>query len=890
MKTWRIVTGIVLVLVLVGAFGVAVVFAQPTPAISPQAVAAADQPGNTFELTLLHTNDFHARVDGQSNIGSSAQLATVINQYRASQNNVLLVDAGDQFQGTLFYRLFKAEVIATMMNALGYQAMTFGNHEFDDGPDELGNLLDQINFPAVSSNIDASAEPTLAGKFSPSTVVTVNGEQIGIVGVTTLETPNISSPGPNVIFSNPVTAVQGAVDQLAAQGVNKIIALTHLGYGEDIAFAQLVHGVDVIVGGHSHTFLYTPATAPVNGDVPAGPYPTTATGSDGNPVLIVSAYQWGRYLGHLDVTFDDAGVVTSYGGNPIFMGTSVPRDPTIDALLDPYRPAVNVLRNTFVGTTTVELPLTVGGVLICRIGECLLGNLVTDSMLWSINQVNPDDQFDIAFTNGGGLRAPIDEGPVSVGEILEVLPFGNTLATFGLRGSDLMVALENGVSRFGTTSGTGRFPQISGMRFTFNPALPINSRVISAEVWNGTAFEPVDPDRIYKIVSNDFLRRGGDGYTVFLNNAINPYDFGPPMEEAVIDYVTEFTPVTPAFGGRVNKLFVSDSVTVNPTSAMAGETVSVAVTSVNADTDLDSVLHVVPLDANLVQYVDGSATNGAFPIGLPLEQAVALANREGIDALRAQPVSPDAVVGVAWQGSQANGQTIDFAFDVSVLPAAAGGNVTFMVHSFTMNMPIGSGSAALSVPALNVYEVTLQDGVSGYSGTADTMINAWAPTSGAGNAVDVYVRQPGVKSVLVQFDLTGITDLAQVDEAEIGFWVPYVGSNPVTMEAYALLKPWSEFGATWQESDTGTTWEMPGATGATDRDSTMADAQTVAAGGSWVWFDVSDLAQEWIGNPDANYGIVIAGGGQVNAELQAIASDFPVISVRPQMRLVYAAP
>lgn len=887
MKTWRIVTGMLLVLVLVGAFGVAVVFAQPAPAVSTQ--ATADQP-DTFDLTLLHTNDFHARVDGQSNIGSSAQLATVINQYRASQNNVLLVDAGDQFQGTLFYRLFKAEVVATMMNALGYQAMTFGNHEFDDGPDELGNLLDQINFPAVNANIDASAEPTLAGKFSPSTVVTVNGEQIGIIGAITLETPNISSPGPNVTFSNPVTAVQGAVDQLTAQGVDKIVVLTHLGYDEDMALAQLTHGVDVIVGGHSHTFLYSPPTAPVNGDIPAGPYPTAKTGTDGNPVLIVTANQWGRYLGHLDVTFDDAGVVTGYSGNPIFMGTSVPRDPTVDALLDPYRPAVNVLRNTFVGTTTVELPLTVGGALICRAGECLLGNLVTDSMLWAVNQINPDDQYDIAFTNGGGLRAPIDAGPISVGEILEVLPFGNTMATFGLTGADLMTALENGVSAVGTTSGTGRFPQISGMRFTFNPALPPRSRVLSAEVWNGTAYEPVDPTRVYKIVSNDFLRRGGDGYTVFLNNAINPYDFGPPMEEAVIDYVTEFSPVTPVFGGRINKLFVNDSITVNPTSAMAGETVSVAVTSANTGVDIDNVLHVVPLDANLVQYVDGSATNGAFPIGVSIEEAQALVQREGIDALRAQSVGPDGVVGVAWQGSQANGQTVDFAFDVTVLPAAAGGNVPLMVRSFTMNMPIGSASAMLSVPALNIYEVTLQDGVSGYSGTADTMINAWGPTFAAGSAVDLYVRQPGVKSVLVQFDLTAITDLAQVDEAEIGFFVPYVGSNAVTMDAYALLKSWSEFSATWLESANGTNWEMPGASGASDRAAAMTDSQTVSASGGWVWFDVSDLAQSWIADPDSNYGIVIVGGGQVNAELQAIASDFPVISVRPQLRLVYAAP
>lgn len=888
MKTWRIVTGMLLVLVLIGAFSVAVVFAQTTPAAALQ--AAAGQPDDSFQLTILHTNDFHARVDGQSGIGSSAQLATVINQYRANQNNVLLVDGGDQFQGTLFFRLFKSEVIAKMMNALGYQAMTFGNHEFDSGPGELGNLLDQINFPAVNANIDASAEPTLAGKFSPSTIVTVNGEQIGIIGATTLETPNISSPGPNLIFNDPVTSVQGAVDQLTAQGVDKIVVLTHLGYQEDIALAQATHGVDVIVGGHSHTFIYSPPNAPVNGDIPAGPYPTTANGTDGNLVLVVTANQWGRYLGHLDVTFNDAGVVSSYSGNPIFMGTNVPRDPAVDALLDPYRPAVDALRNTYVGTTTVELPLNVGGVQICRAGECLLGNMVTDSMLWAANQINPDDHYDVAFTNGGGLRAPIDAGPVSVGEILEVLPFGNTMATFGLTGANLKVALENGVSAYGTTSGTGRFPQISGMRFTFNPALPVGSRVLSADVWNGSAFEPLDPDRVYKIVSNDFMRRGGDGYTVFFTSAIDPYDFGPPLEEAVIDYVTEFSPLTPVFGGRVNRLSVNDSIALSPTSAMAGENVSVAVSSANTGIDVSNVLHIVALDPNLLSYVDGSATNGAFPIGVSVNEAMALVQREGVAALRAQSIGPDGVVGVAWQGDQPNGQTVSFGFDVTVQPAAAGGNVPVKVSSFTMNMPIGSASATLSVPALNTYAVTLQDGVSGYSGTADTMINAWAPAAAPGSAVDVYVRQPGVKSVLVQFDLTAITNLAQVDEAKIGFFVPYVGSNAVTMNAYELLKSWSESSASWLNAASGTGWEMPGASGPTDRATAMTDSQTVSAGGSWVWFDVSDLAQTWIMHPETNHGIVIVGGGHVNAELQAISSDFPVTFMRPQLRLVYAAP
>ncbi|MDY7076085.1 MAG: bifunctional metallophosphatase/5'-nucleotidase [Chloroflexota bacterium] len=531
------------VIALIIALGTVAVPAFAYPEVEPVVMAPAD----VITITILHTNDFHGHVDeweSWGNVyGGSARIATKINEIRDAQDNVLVLDAGDQFQGTLFYSLFKADIVTVTMNALGYDAMAVGNHEFDDGPSELARLIDGVNFPVLSANIDASAEPDLAGKIEPSTVITLSGEPIGIVGLTTPDAENISSPGPNVTFSDTVTSLQAEVDALTTQGIDKIIALTHLGYDEDLVLAAAVTGVDVIVGGHSHTYLYTPP------DDAAGPYPTVINAPDGNPVLIVTANCWGRYLGHLDVTFDTTGTVSSYAGNPILMSDTITPDAGVEAIVATYRPQVEELMNTIVGTSTVEMPLSVSDRRICRMGECLLGNLVTDAMLWKINSVAPE-QYQMAIQNGGGLRAPIDAGPISAGEIMELLPFGNAIATFEITGTYIIEALENGVSRFPPTL-DGRFPQVAGMRYTWNPNMPAGSRIVAVEVLSGTSYVPLNETAIYRVVTNDFMRGGGDGYTVFSDFAIDPYDFGPALDEALMDYVTEFSPVSPTIEGRI---------------------------------------------------------------------------------------------------------------------------------------------------------------------------------------------------------------------------------------------------------------------------------------------------------------------------------------------------
>ena len=218
-------------------------------------------------------------------------MVTAIADAKARSNNSILVDGGDQFQGTLFYTYYKGALAAEMMNKVGYDAMTVGNHEFDDGPEVLAGFMSAVNFPVLMSNADVSNEPLLAGKLAKSTVIERGGEKLGLIGLTPDDTDDLASPGDNITFSDPVAAVQGEVDALTAMGVNKIIVLSHSGYGVDQRVAAETTGVDVIVGGHSNTLLSNTNERAV------GPYPTMV-----GSTAIVQAYAYGKFLGELNVT------------------------------------------------------------------------------------------------------------------------------------------------------------------------------------------------------------------------------------------------------------------------------------------------------------------------------------------------------------------------------------------------------------------------------------------------------------------------------------------------------------------------------------------------------------------------------------------------------------
>ena len=494
-----------------------------------------------YNLTILHTNDFHARFEPISKydgpcgaedntagecFGGSARLMTAIAEARERAGNSILVDGGDQFQGTLFYTQYKGTLAAEMMNQMGYDAMTVGNHEFDDGPEVLRGFMDAVEFPVLMSNADVSGEPLLADKLAKSTVIEKGGEKIGLIGLTPEDTHELASPGDKITFSDPVAAVQGEVDLLIAKGVNKIIVLSHSGYGVDQKVAAETTGVDVIVGGHTNTLLS-------NTDERAeGPYPTMV-----GETAIVQAYAYGKFLGELNVTFDDEGNITKAEGEPLIMDAAVTEDqPTVDRIAEAAKP-LEEIRNRVVAETAEAIDGERGN---CRAQECSMGNLVADAMLDRVK----DQGIDVAIANSGGLRASIDAGEVTMGEVLTVLPFQNTLSTFQVTGAQLIEALENGVSQHEEQA--GRFPQVAGMSFAFDPKADAGSRISDVMV----AGEPIDLEKTYGAVSNNYVRNGGDGYAMF-KDAANAYDYGPDLADVTAEYLAKDGTYKPYTDGRI---------------------------------------------------------------------------------------------------------------------------------------------------------------------------------------------------------------------------------------------------------------------------------------------------------------------------------------------------
>lgn len=499
-----------------------------------------------FSVTILHINDFHARFEPinrfDSNcsaeddaasmcFGGIARLKTAIDERREvleeGGNNVLLLSGGDEFQGSLFYTTYKSEIVADFMNELGFDATATGNHEFDDGPEELAAFIERADFPILAGNFDVSAEPLLAGKMEDYVILDIDGEQVGIIGALTVDTADISSPGENVTFQDASEYAAEVVAELEGMGVNKIIMVSHLGYPEEMRVAENVPGIDVIVGGHSNTLLS-------NYEDADGPYPTMV-----GDTALVSAYAYGKYLGELSVVFDDDGTVTSAEGEPWILDASWVPDAEYAERIEELKAPIAEAMEQVVGIATAAIDGERGS---CRAMECEMGNLVTDAMLAAA----PD--ADIAITNGGGLRASIDEGEITMGEVFTVLPFQNTLATFDATGADIMAALENGFSQ--VEDGGGRFPQVAGMTVNWDLNAEVGSRV--TDVMVGDA--PLDPAATYHVVTNNFVRTGGDGYASFAENGMNAYDGGTNLEVVVADYIGSLGgSYEPKTEGRINQ-------------------------------------------------------------------------------------------------------------------------------------------------------------------------------------------------------------------------------------------------------------------------------------------------------------------------------------------------
>lgn len=511
-----------------------------------------------YSLTILHINDLHSRIESINKYNSTcnakgeaegkcfggiARVKSALDTRRAelkdAGKNVLTVDAGDQFQGSLFYSTYKGEAAAEFMNGIGFDVMAVGNHEFDDGPKGLADFVAKAKFPIISGNINVEKEPLLAGKIKGSLIVERGGEKIGIVSTLAEDTVETSSPGDNVVFSSSEDYLKKAVEELTAEGVSKIIAVTHEGLPKDMELASKVSGIDVIVGGHSHTLLSNVAKRA------EGPYPVMVKNPDGKDVPIVQAYAYSKYVGDIEITWNDNGDVIAAKGEPILLDKNVAMDEGFKKRVAELGAPIEELKAKVIGGLTADVD---GMRESCRTGECQMGNLVADAVLDRVKSQG----VSLVIQNGGGLRASLQKGEVTMGDVLTVLPFQNTVATFQLKGADVIAALENGVSNVEEVK--GKFPQVAGMKYSWTRSKPAGSRILSVEVMKDGKWTALDKEAVYGVATNNYMRSGGDGYKIFKTNGMKAYDYGPGLEQVLADYISKTPDYQPGLDGRITEV------------------------------------------------------------------------------------------------------------------------------------------------------------------------------------------------------------------------------------------------------------------------------------------------------------------------------------------------
>ncbi|KAI1125829.1 Metallo-dependent phosphatase-like protein [Nemania abortiva] len=500
-----------------------------------------DDEGN-YNISFYHINDVHAHLDQFSSSGTDctkpergcyggyARVKTVLDESRPDHPDSLVLNVGDEFQGTLFYTFYGGEKIAETLNQIGFDAMTLGNHEWDGGDDKLGDFLKNLTFPIVSANV-VSDNKKLNSTIKPYHIFEQYG--LAIIGVTTETVPSISSPGKGTKFTDVVAAVQSSIDEIrATTNITRIAAITHIGYEEDKRLAQETSGLQLIMGGHSHTLL---------GDMEGaeGPYPTLETNKDGDEVFIVTAYRWGEYLGYIDVTYDADGRILAYHGAPIHLTNTTKQDEALQAQVDAWRVPFEEFAAEEIGETSIVLDQST-----CQEKECTLGDLISDAILQY--RLDSGSAASFALVNAGGIRATIDAGPITRGEVLTAFPFSNAVVEVEFTGEELWSIFEGIVSGVNQANGNEvtSFVQVSkGVKIEYNPANDIGARLVRLTI----AGEEVDLEAKYTVVTIDFIAGGGDNF------------FGPldglvvldTLDEVLVAYVQSNSPIDFELDGRI---------------------------------------------------------------------------------------------------------------------------------------------------------------------------------------------------------------------------------------------------------------------------------------------------------------------------------------------------
>jgi len=458
-----------------------------------------------FELTILHTNDIHSHdepfEEHGHEVGGMARIASLIHAIKHSEKNVLAVDAGDYFQGTTLFQRYGGEVEINDFNLAGYDVVILGNHEFDNGPQNLIKQLQKAKFPVICANLDLSKVKGLADLVNPSVVKEVDGQKVAFIGAITPDLEHVAlNIGPVKVKTDGddwMKPIKDEVTKYKEAGINKIVVVTHIGVELDKKLADSVPDIDVIVGGHSHTRLNEPLWF---------------DHADGSTTAVVQTGCFGRALGDFHLVFDSSGhlVKPDCQYHLINISGRQKEDPDVKNYLTEKMEPLLALRHQIDGYAEGDFDNRFGQMP----HDSPIGDLVCDALA----EAGAKYGATISFQNRGGIRARIEKGPITEEKVQEMLPFDNFVVCATLDGASILKVIEHSVA--GPLGGS--FLDVHGIQFGYDASKPKGERITFARAQNDAGnWEVLDPSKEYKIVVNDYTFRGGEGYDFSIAKSVS---------------------------------------------------------------------------------------------------------------------------------------------------------------------------------------------------------------------------------------------------------------------------------------------------------------------------------------------------------------------------------
>ncbi|KAJ2558632.1 hypothetical protein EV175_000704 [Coemansia sp. RSA 1933] len=552
----------------------------------PYTVDRAGLAGGQYALRLIHTNDMHAHflpfdssgeacepAQAAANsgcVGGSAYVKAVVDHLRlgtgvGGRSNTILLNAGDEFQGSVYNTLFKGNMSADLLNVFGIDALALGNHEFDHGPHHLARYLNRVRAPAVCANIEFATQdvPELQAALQPFTVV--DRHKVGIIGVLTPETERSSSIGAGITITDAVDAVNRMRRRLNDMGIHRIVVLSHLGYDQDKDLAARVDsGISLVVGAHTHSYLAPSANisdAMQKAETAGGPYPTWVANTRDREwqTAVVQAKSFGQYVGFLDLVFNDDGSLDSRltRGRPVPVDVVSSDSPVhamapnkqVLAVMQPYLDQAAAFVGTVIGQSAAEFPAPASN---RDPAELALGNLVTDALVWATKHVP------VALMGSGALRHRLPQGDIARAALFDALPFDDALMAVQLSGRALRSVVDASISANNNRSSPVLSTlQASGLRWTTtpqdngSPAIEIRTEIgdIEKRPMEGEKWETLDDAKSYEVLAPKFLANGGDDL-IDTSAIIASRVVVDALRNLVEIYIARFSPLQPILDHR----------------------------------------------------------------------------------------------------------------------------------------------------------------------------------------------------------------------------------------------------------------------------------------------------------------------------------------------------